>query len=114
MVRKKEEFRKELKEGLRGGAGTAKLAHLFDKDELLGKCEMCAIVELEQGASVGEHSHIADAELVYVLEGEVTTTQNGTKKVLKPGDASFIGGGNTHSTVNLTDRPTKVLAVVIR
>ena len=114
MIKTKEEMKRRVRENLRGGNGAAGFTDVFEKEETFEKCNLCAVIDLAPGTSIGEHPHNPDAELYYILEGEFTVTENGVKKILRPGDAIFTGGGNIHSASNNSKSVAKMLAVVIR
>ena len=114
MITVKDARKTEVRENVRGGTGALKFGHLFDQAELLSKCNVCAEIEMPPSSSIGAHPHGPDAELYFILEGEITVTDDGVKKVLKAGDAVFTGDGKTHSAVNESDRPAKMLAVVVK
>ncbi|MCX7614703.1 MAG: cupin domain-containing protein [Clostridiales bacterium] len=114
MFKMKNEMNRLVRENVRNGNGTVGFTNVFEKEELFEKCNLCAVLDFEPGTSIGEHPHNPDAELYYILEGELTVTENGVKKTLKPGDAVFTGGGSVHSVANVSNSVAKMLAIVIR
>lgn len=114
MFKTKEEMNRTIREKLRGGNGALGFTNVFEQNEMFEKCNLCAVIDFAPGTSIGEHPHQPEAELYYVLEGELTVSENGEKKVLRPGDAVFTGGGNKHSASNDSNSVVKMLAVVIR
>lgn len=113
MISKKEKMTSIIKQKVRDGNGAIHFTNAFEQEEMFGKARLCAVLEFEPGASIGVHPHDPEAELCFVLDGEFTITENGVTKVLKPGEASFTGGGEIHCVSNDTDRPAKMLAVVM-
>lgn len=113
MIRRKEQMRTEERPNLRGGDGVIHAFNLLEKEELCGKANLCAILTVDPGCSIGEHPHGPDAEIYYVLEGTLEAWDNGEKTILQPGDAMFTGQGNTHAVCNTSDQPARLLAVVI-
>lgn len=113
MIRRKEQMSTQDRPNLRGGDGVIKAYNLLEPADLAGKANLCAIMTVEPGCSIGEHAHGPDAEIYYMLEGELEAWDNGEKTVLHPGDAMFTHGGKTHSVRNTTSQPAKMIAIVI-
>lgn len=112
MFQSKDRMTSEVKENIRGGNGAITFNHVFTAQETFNKARLCAVLEFPPGASIGSHAHNPDAEMYYVLEGELTVVENGISKVLMPGDAAFTGGGGTHSVANLGKSHARMLAVI--
>ncbi|MGM9649579.1 MAG: cupin domain-containing protein [Butyricicoccaceae bacterium] len=113
MIRRANEQRVEKKEHLRGGEGYVTLQHLLEPGESCGKCKMIARITIEPGNTIGDHAHNPDAELCYLLEGELTITDGGEEHVMYPGDAWICGEGNRHCTMNKSEAPAVFLGIVI-
>lgn len=113
MVKEKKDMRVEMKHELRGGNGDIETLHLLEKEETLGKCNLCSHMTLQPGVSIGLHPHGPDAEIYYCLKGEIAVGDNGEEKVLRAGDIMFCGGGNTHCAENRTNEPAEMIAIVI-
>jgi quercetin dioxygenase-like cupin family protein len=58
------------------------------------------------------HYHRDVDELVYGLEGTLTTTIDGKKHEVRPGDALFIPRGSVHHHANLQPTTTRALNVL--
>jgi quercetin dioxygenase-like cupin family protein len=112
MFKTKDQMLREVKENVRGGNKAIEFTHDFTAQETFNKARLCAVLEIPPGASIGPHSHDPDAEMYFVLEGELTVVENGISKVLRPGEATFTGGGDTHSVVNHGQASAKMLAVL--
>ena len=112
MFKTKDRMPSETRENVRGGNKTVEFTHVFAAQETFNKARLCAVLEFPPGASIGPHSHSPDAEMYFVLEGELTVVENGVSKVLMPGDAVFTGGGDTHSVANNRKGHARMLAVV--
>ncbi len=113
MIRRKEEAEVVVAENAAGGNGKIYKNMMVCADEMYGKGRMVARVVLPSGSSIGEHPHVKDAELYYILKGEATVTDNDTKTILHAGDAVFTGDGNRHSITNNSDADVEFLAVII-
>ena len=62
----------------------------------------------EPGASFGSHHHDFD-EFYYVLEGQITLTDDTGTSVGGPGSVYFFPRGNVHTFTNEGDTPLKML-----
>lgn len=113
MIRRKDERRLEERPNIRGGDGVIHSSHLLEKEELLGKATLCTVFTLDPGCSIGYHAHDPEAEFFYILEGELEANDNGTMTRLHPGDVMYTGGGATHSVRNDTDRPARMIAIIL-
>lgn len=58
------------------------------------------------------HYHESADELVYGLEGTLTTTVDGTAHELHPGDAIFIPRGAVHHHANPHEAPARALVSI--
>jgi quercetin dioxygenase-like cupin family protein len=58
------------------------------------------------------HSHRDVDEMVYGLEGTLTSTVNGQKHEIGPGDSLFIPRGSVHHHANLHAGPVRALTVL--
>ena len=67
---------------------------------------------LEPGASIGYHSHDADSEVIYLLEGEAAVLYDAGEEMLRAGQAHYCPMGHSHSLINRSDRAITFLAVV--
>ncbi len=114
MTRKAEEMRYLSRQNLRGGDGEIGTLFLIEKDEMMDKADLCAILTVNPGCSIGRHPHDPEAEIFYVLEGEVQYFDNGEEVPMRAGDACFDGNGQIHGVRNITDKPARLLAVIIK
>lgn len=113
MVRKSSEMEHLFRENIRGGVGKAETDVIFKSDEMLGKSTLCNRMTLKPGSTIGEHDHVSDAEIYYVIEGEVYGVDNGTPIKMEKGDAMFTGNGDRHALENRSDRDAVILAIVL-
>ena len=67
---------------------------------------------LEPGASIGYHSHDADSEIMYFLEGVATVLTDSGEETMLPGQVHYCPMGHSHSLINRGDCNLKFLAVV--
>lgn len=52
------------------------------------------------GASIGEHKHETNSEILYVLSGEGTIIDDGQASPIKAGECTYCPKGHSHSLVN--------------
>lgn len=113
MVIRKEKQRVQVRDNVRGGNGRLENRHILEPDAMLGKCTLFTEFFFDPGDGIGPHPHGPDAEVYYVLEGELTVTEDGTETTLRPGDAAFAANGAVHSVENRGEKRARMLAVVL-
>lgn len=113
MIRRKDEMRLQVRDNIRGGSGRIENLHIFEPEELEGKCTLCSVFELDPGDSIGGHAHEADGEIYYVLRGELVVTEDGTEHVLYAGDASYTCGGSSHAIENRSGEKASFMAIIL-
>lgn len=91
---------------LKGGEGYAK-ARIFDD----GKVRIMKAV-LEQGCSIGLHTHTDSSEVVYILSGKGVCLLGGEKETVEAGQVHYCPKGSSHSMANENVEPLVVLCVV--
>lgn len=114
MVRKTMQMNIRHREHVAGGEGCLLSQDVFVESEMAGKARMCSKITLPPGSSIGEHPHVDDAEIYYVLKGELTVTDDGDTFLLHAGDGVFTAQGGKHSVKNNSDNDAEFLAVIIR
>jgi len=113
MIKKAGEHREELRV-IADGKGEIILNHKFEREQMFGKSRLCAEIIIKPGYSIGMHPHKDDAEIYYMLCGElVSVSSDGSEEPFLPGDAMLTGGGEVHSVRNDTDKDAKMLAIVM-
>ena len=113
MIVHKETMRPQAWTNIHDGTGKIDVLHVFEADEMAGKCTLCAKCVFHPGASIGPHIHETNAEIYYVLEGELVVTENGIEHILHPGDGAFTTNGASHQVENRTQQPAVMLAVIM-
>jgi mannose-6-phosphate isomerase-like protein (cupin superfamily) len=113
MVKKIEQMKTEIRENMRGGKGSVEMLHILDKDEIKGKVRLFAKVTLNPGSSIGEHDHVGEEEVYYILKGTAQVNDNGTLKTVHAGDAILTGDGAFHALENIGDEPLEFMAVIM-
>ena len=88
MVHHSKDLEHLFRENIRGGHGPIETDIVYKKEELLGKATLFNRLTIKPGSSIGGHDHVTDAEIYYVLEGEIVVDDNGKEVVMtvKVGD----------------------------
>lgn len=97
---------------MRGGNGVIDETVLLNPELAENKISMLSVLTLAPGDSIGLHAHAENAEVYYVLKGELITSDNGTERLLRPGDVTFTHKGATHSLENRSSQPAAIVAVI--
>ncbi len=82
--------------------------------EMLDKALMFNVITLPSGSRIKEHSHLPDAEIYNMLEGEAIVTDNDTQAVIHAGDVVFTGNGDRHSISNNSGKDIRFLACILK
>lgn len=114
MIAKESNMRPDIWDHVHGGNGKIDVLHVFEADQTAGRCTLCAKSIFHPGDSIGVHVHSTNAEIYYVLEGELTVVEDGTEYTLRPGDAAFTANGASHSVENRTQQNAVMLAVIMK
>ncbi len=113
MIRHLNEQIPEYKHHMRDGEGTVTVNTIWNPEtELKAPQRLFARLVLPPGASIGEHPHINEEEVYYVISGEGETTMDGKVIPLKTGDSTLTGNGASHSVKNTGDIDLEILAVI--
>ncbi|HMN13290.1 MAG TPA: cupin domain-containing protein [Bellilinea sp.] len=114
MLKRKNELNHDTKENLRGGSGKVQFEHLLNADDTGGRIKMAALLTFEPGVSVGEHAHVDDAELYWMVDGEMTATDGDLEVTFRPGDVIWTADGASHSLRNDSTQPARLLAIILK
>jgi mannose-6-phosphate isomerase-like protein (cupin superfamily) len=114
MIKEKEDQKKEVREAMRGGAGSVSLTHYFVPEEFHANVRLCSHLTLPAGAGIGEHAHVGEDEVYIILHGEGILTDNGTEKKVKAGDAILTGNGASHALRNPGPDELKLIALIMK
>lgn len=112
MIKKKEDVKVQVLENTGIFQGKLFKNFILTGEEMGGRLKFFNKVELPEGSMIKDHAHTDDAEIYYILEGEVTVTDNEKTEILHPGDVVFTGDGNRHSIHN-SGKGTAVFMAVI-
>ena len=67
---------------------------------------------LEPGASIGEHLHETNAEILFVIGGEGTIIDDGVPSPIRAGQCTYCPKGHSHSLVNTGQQDLEFYASV--
>ena len=113
MIKYKGEMETIYPEHVCNGLNHIEKQFIFSTEEMAGKAKMFARITLPDGSSIGEHPHQPEAEIYYILEGEVVVTDNDRQETLHSGDAVFTGNGDRHSVANVSGKLAVLMAVIL-
>lgn len=112
MIKQKKDMRQSSVTGLRGGVGELYQEHILEKAETGGRTDLFCVFTIDAGKTIGLHTHDTNAEVYYMLEGELFVEQNGTGHTIKAGDVVFTADGESHSVENRSGKPAKMMAII--
>jgi mannose-6-phosphate isomerase-like protein (cupin superfamily) len=113
MIRKPSGMKNEVRDAMRGGAGSVNIQHLFAKEEITAKTRLCARLTLHPGASIGLHKHENEDELFYILSGTGSLDDGKSRTTVAAGDAILTGKGEEHAIANIGETDLNILAVIM-
>ena len=113
MIKKEKDLVLTIKENIAVGKGKLQNIDIFLPEEMLGKARKFSKMIIPAGASIGRHAHDTDAEVYYVLKGEIVVTDNDKTFVLRQGEAMWTSQGDTHSVENKTNADAEFLAIIM-
>lgn len=67
---------------------------------------------LTPGASIGEHIHDTNCEVLFIIKGEGTIIDDGVSSSIHAGQCTYCPKGHGHSLVNTSDDDLEFYAVV--
>jgi len=70
------------------------------------------LIKIPSGCSIGLHKHEGNSEIIYILEGEGKTWQDGVLVPVSAGMAAYCPEGETHQMINDFDRDLVFFAVI--
>ena len=113
MIRHNDEFKVEIREHMRGGAGQVVVTNFVDKEELHNNARLFGQITLEPGCEIGVHEHNGESEIFFFEEGSGIYIDNGTELNIKAGDVAICGPGESHGVINNTESTLKFVALIV-
>ena len=83
-----------IKENFKNGDGSVEIKMAGDELVKINR------INIKKGSSIGEHTHLTNSEIVYVLEGEATIKFDGASEICKAGQIHYCPKGHTHEIRN--------------
>ncbi len=114
MFFKLQEMKGTRREHIQNGHGGAMFYSCMAPEEKPAgsRLKMVARIELDPGASVGEHEHKGDEEVYIVLSGRGDFTDDEKSHEVGPGDIMVTLDGHRHSLMNTGTKPLVFVAVI--
>lgn len=103
----------KTEENLCGGKGKTTFKYLLGEKELGSKCGMFAELSIEEGGSIGYHSHENESETYYITKGTGLYNDNGVERTVKAGDVTYAHNCS-HGIANTGKGDLVFVALIIR
>lgn len=113
MIKRKNEMNTIINERMKGGDGSVKIEKFMEKEDINGASRLLAKIILEPGCSIGDHTHIDEEEIFYIIKGTATYNDNGNTVLLNEGDSCVCLGSQSHGIANRTDSTVELIAVIL-
>ncbi|HQN01917.1 MAG TPA: cupin domain-containing protein [Candidatus Hydrogenedentes bacterium] len=113
MIRKLADMETEVRENMRGGAGSVTFRHLFKKGDFIAPVRLCAALTLPPGSGIGSHEHLREDEIYIVTRGAGMLDDGKTKTRVSAGDAVLTGNGESHAIHNDGEEPLELMAIIV-
>ena len=112
MLRKEKDFSILPQINHKGGEGTIYVKNFLELEEMHGAARCAGLSIIPPGCSIGEHAHIGDFEIYYMLEGKAVVKDDGIEKPFEPGDLLWCDDGHTHAIRNVGDTDVKYITII--
>ena len=113
MIKRSAEMPRQIRENMRGGAGSVLNTELLAKGEYEGACRLVGTLTMKKGDGIGEHVHENEEEIFYVVSGTAHYNDNGKEEILCAGDSCICNKGQLHSIRNEDDELLVVVAIIL-
>jgi mannose-6-phosphate isomerase-like protein (cupin superfamily) len=113
MIFFEKDMPRNIQEAMRGGAGKVEVKAMVPADRLKGEAKMFNLMTFEPGAGIGEHDHVGNYEIYYILQGKAIAVDDGKDVEVGPGDIVYTADGASHSIRNIGDGPMVMLATIV-
>lgn len=112
MLCKVNEKTKEIRQNCREGDGAVAFQAFWEKGPLPKPYRLFSEAVIEQGCSIGKHTHEGESEIYYILEGTATIDDNGETITASKGDLHICYNGAYHSVKNNSLETLRMLCVI--
>ena len=113
MIRRHGTGKVEVRDQMRGGAGSVAIEHLWRPEEVTAKTRLFARLTLAPGAGIGFHEHVGEDEVYVILGGSGVVTEDGERTPVTVGDTILTGNGAGHAIEAIGNEPLVLLAVIM-
>lgn len=113
MIRKAADVRVEVRDKMRGGAGSVTVHNFLEKDDFTAPVRLCSKLVLPPGAGIGAHTHIGEDEVYLVLSGSGLLDDGQHRIRVSTGDSVLTGNGETHAIHNDGVVPLEIIAMIM-
>jgi len=120
MIVSASERKTTIRENVKGGPGILVCLDCIGKngkistEDTLGKIGTLTEMMIPVGYGIGKHIHTEDAELFYVMDGELTIVDDDQEYVLHRGNLNYCCCGGSHELINKGKEAVTVLCAVIK
>lgn len=98
---------------LKNGVGKTTVLNFHEPEDFHGTGRLYGISIIEQGGSIGIHTHDGDQETYFILEGKGEYTDNGEVYEVVPGDLLICRDGDSHGLKNIGDCDLRYVALIL-
>ena len=112
IIRDKDQVRENI-ENYAGGQGMIEFTHMVPTELLKDEAKLFKILTFSAGAGLGEHAHVDNYEVYYILDGEGICVDDGQEVAVHKGDMIYTADGASHSIRDAGEGNLVMLAVVI-
>lgn len=113
MIQREGNMEIEVRDCMKGGKGAVAVTHLLKQIQMRGNCRFFGKMQIDPGCSIGEHAHVGEEEIYYILNGKGIVVDNGIRQEVKEGDVILTGGGASHSIENTGNETLWVLGFIL-
>ena len=113
MIRKAAEQKIEVREKMRGGAGSAVIRHYLSKEEFKAPVRLCAHLVLAPGAGIGPHQHEKEEEIFIITKGSGLHHDGQKETRVSVGDVTLTGNGASHAIRNDGKEDLELEAIIV-
>ena len=113
MIRKMADMDTEVRENMRGGAGSVTFRHMFKKEEFTAPVRLCSVLTIPPGSGIGSHEHLTEDEIYIVTQGAGMLDDGKTKTRVAKGDTILTGNGASHAIHNDGQEALELMAIII-
>lgn len=113
MIRKYDDFKVEVIQGLKDGKGYVTVINFFEPEDFLGKGRLYGKSIIKPGNSIGYHAHTGDQEAYFIIKGKALYNENGTEMILQPGDMAICRDGESHSIESAGEEDLEYIMLIL-